>query len=383
MGLMSGTSADGVGLALVVPERGKPRVRAHATYPYSGLLRKRLLAAAGAPAPELCRLNFELGRVFADAALRFLRNIPVSSSGISAVGSHGHTVLHLPSAPCPSTWQIGEPSFLAERLGVPVVSDFRPRDMAAGGQGAPIIPFLDACLFGEGPPRALQNIGGIANVSLVGRGLRTLGFDTGPGNCLIDLAASRLSRGGLTYDRGGRLARAGRIDARKAESLLRIPYFRRSPPKSLDRSAFSEKFLDLYFSRELRRRPSDAVATLTYFTALAVADAHRRFLFPAAVPEEVVVSGGGALNPVLMGHLRSLLTPIRVRSIADFHIPPMAKEPAAVAWMALLALRGRVNHCHEATGASGPRILGKITPASSSAFRIPAFGKARSRRTAT
>lgn len=360
---MSGTSADGVSLALIRAGARDLDVLAHRTYAYPAELRRRILAAGNAASPELCRLNFDLGRVFARRAAEFLRAEGVSPSTLTAVGSHGQTVVHLPDDAEPSTLQIGEPSFLAERLRVPVVSDFRPRDMAAGGQGAPLIPFLDEFLFGKGPARALQNIGGIGNVALAGRGAPPLGFDTGPGNCLIDAAISRITRGRRGYDKDGAMARRGAVDAAAAARLLSGAYFKKRPPKSLDRGSFAEEFLSRRFGRALASRPEDAVATLTYFTALTIADAYKRFVLPRVRIREAVISGGGALNPVLMDFLARLLAPVRVRSIADFGIHPLAKEPAAFALMALRAVRGRPNHSPSATGAAGARILGKISPA--------------------
>ncbi|HAH05587.1 MAG TPA: anhydro-N-acetylmuramic acid kinase [Elusimicrobia bacterium] len=359
LGLMSGTSADGVSLALIELQGRSLRVRAHDTLPYSGGLRRRILAAPGMKAAGLCELNFELGRVFSAAAVRFLRRRGVKASSLAAVGSHGQTILHLPRARVPSTLQLGEPSFLAEALGVPVVSDFRPRDMAAGGEGAPLVPFFDDYVFGGGAPVVLQNIGGIGNASLVGRGLEAFGFDTGPGNCLMDLAVRRMSGGRLAFDRDGRIARRGRVREDLARSLLRQPFFRRPPPKSLERTEFGEAYLAKHF-RKLA--DADAVATLTFFTALTIADAYRRFLFPRAEVREAVVSGGGALNPVLMGHLRRLLAPLPVRTSAEHGLPVMAKESAMIALLAALAVQGRTNHCFRATGARGPRVLGKITP---------------------
>jgi anhydro-N-acetylmuramic acid kinase len=355
LGLMSGTSADGVSCALV-SLKGRLEVLSEATTPYPAGLRNRILEAPGAGAGALCRLNFELGRFFASAALGFLESSGAEPRSLEAAGSHGQTVLHFPGGGGGSTLQIGEASFLAEALGVPVVCDFRPRDMAAGGQGAPLVPFFDRFVFGRGPRRALQNVGGIGNVSLAGRGTRPLGFDTGPGNCLMDLAVRRMSRGRLAFDRGGLIARRGRADEALAARLLRAPYFRRRPPKSLDKGEFGEAFFDKHLAS---LRPEDAVATAAYFTALSIADAYRRFLGPLS---EAVVSGGGALNPVLMGHLGRLLAPLPVRTSADFGIPVLAKEPAMIALMALKAVRGEANHLPEATGARGPRILGKIIP---------------------
>lgn len=363
LGLMSGTSADGVSLALVEVSGRSLRILAHDTRPYPAALQRRILSAGSAGAAELSRLNFDLGRVFAAAARTFLKTCRQDPSRLAAVGSHGQTVIHLPREAAPSTLQIGEPSFLAEALGAPVVSDFRPRDMAAGGQGAPIVPFLDGFLYGGKPPRVLQNIGGIANLSVVGRGAPMIAFDTGPGNCLIDAAVRAATGGRRSFDQDGRLAARGRVDEAKVVRLLALPYFSRKPPKSLDRSEFGEAFLKKHFGRELKKAPNDAIATLTAFTAASIAAAIRRFVEPRVRPSEVVVSGGGALNPSLMLEL-AFRSPVKVRSIADDGVPSLAKEPAAIALMALFAVEGKTNHQPQATGARGARVLGKITPSS-------------------
>jgi anhydro-N-acetylmuramic acid kinase len=361
LGLMSGTSADGLSLALIETAGSRVRVKAYTTRAYSARLRERLLSARSQRAPEIARLDFELGRFYAREAARFLKGRRVPAKRLSAVGTHGQTVAHATGWRYAYTLQIGEPSFLAETLGVPVVSDFRPRDVAAGGLGAPIVPFFDEAVFGRGAPRVMQNIGGIANLSLVGKGIETIGFDTGPGNCLIDLAVKRMSGGRLAYDRGGRIARSGKVDESRVKLLIeRGRYFRARPPKSLDRSAFSEAFLSRHF-RKGTMPGRDVVATVTYFTAASIADAIRRFVRPKTAPREVVVSGGGALNDTLMASLRLLLAPIPVEPISRYGIPALAKEPAAIALMALRAVSGRTNHAPASTGAAGPRILGKIT----------------------
>lgn len=358
LGLMSGTSADGLSLALIEVRRTGVRVRAESTRAFPAALRGRILAAPSLRAPELSRLDFELGRLYAREAVRFLKKIRVPAKRLRAAGSHGQTVAHESGA---HTLQIGEASFLAEALGVPVVCDFRPRDIAAGGLGAPIVPFFDEAVFGGAAPRVLQNIGGIANCSLVGKGVRSFGFDTGPGNCMIDLAVRRMSGGALAFDRGGRIALKGRADEAVVKRLLaREPYFRRRPPKSLDRTTFSERFLSRNFKRGLQP-DADTVATVTLFTAASIADAVRRFVLPRAAAKEMIVSGGGAYNAALMGGLRRLLAPMQVLSIAEYGIPVLAKEPAAIALMALRAVEGKTNHCPGATGAKGPRVLGKIT----------------------
>lgn len=367
LGLMSGTSADGVSLALVSVAGRSVRVVADATYPYAPDLRRRILAAPEARAAELSALDFELGRAFAKAAVRFLRARRVGPGRLAAVGSHGQTVVHRPRAKDPSTLQIGEASFLAEALGVPVACDFRPRDMAAGGEGAPLVPFFDELLFGEGPPRILQNIGGVANAALVGRGVPVVAFDTGPGNAVMDAAARRATGGRLAFDRGGRLAARGRADLGLVARLLRLPFFRRPPPKSLDRAEFAEGFLARWLPRS-RYSPEDALATATRFTAATIADGARRFLLPRARVREMVVSGGGALNPTLMRELAALM-PVPVVSSAARGLPPLAKEPALMAVMGLWAVEGRPNGCARATGARGPRVLGKVLPAAGYAPR--------------
>ncbi|MDE2291925.1 MAG: anhydro-N-acetylmuramic acid kinase [Elusimicrobia bacterium] len=358
LGLMSGTSADGVSLALVELSGGRPRVLAHDTYPYPAALRRRVLAAPGARAGELSALDFELGRVFARAGVRFLKAARVPARRLAAVGSHGQTVVHRPDAKDPSTLQIGEASFLAEALGVPVACDFRPRDMAAGGLGAPLVPFLDRLLFGGGPPRILQNIGGVANASLVGRGAPLVAFDTGPGNAVMDAAARRATAGRLDFDRGGRIAARGRPDSRLVERLLSLPYFSRRPPKTLDRGTFAEAFLERWLPRR-RYSDEDALATATLFTAASIVQQAERFLLPRARVRELVVSGGGALNPSLMRLLKAL-SPVPVVSSAAHGMPPLAKEPALMAVMGLYAVRGKTNGLAKATGARGARVLGKV-----------------------
>ncbi len=240
-----------------------------------------------------------------------------------------------------------------------MVADFRPRDIAAGGEGAPLVPYFDQAFFGRGPARALQNIGGIANVTVVGRRLNPLAFDTGPGNCLMDLMAARISRGRLRYDPSGRLARRGRIDQAAAARCLRHPYFRRRPPKSTGRELFNGAWLREMFGRRVAAQPVDVLATVTYVTARSIADSYHRFI-PHRL-REVIVSGGGLYNHTLMAHLRTSLAPIPVRSIEAYGIPAQAKEPVAFAYLALRALRGRINHLPGTTGARHARVLGSLT----------------------
>ncbi len=355
LGLMSGTSADGVTAALTHVGPGRfMRVLAHRTFPYSPPDRRRMLALAHATTAELSAANAWIGERFARAAL-----LVAKGHRVHVIGSHGQTVWHEPGR---HTLQLGEPSIIAERTGVTVVADFRPRDIAAGGQGAPLVPFFDDFLFGASPHvRALQNIGGIANVTVVGGGAKPVAFDTGPGNALIDDAVHIVTHGRQQYDRGGKIALSGQLDESLLKRLLDHPYFAKRPPKSTGRELFSRDFLVKRAGRVLARRPADAIATLTFFTARTIADAYARFV---TVPiDEVVISGGGALNPALVKHLDWLTFPAPVRPLSVYGIDPMAKEAAAFALLAAQAVRGRPNTAPWATGARRAVVAGKIVPA--------------------
>jgi len=388
-GLMSGTSADGVDAAIVdiapagsllaqssrpwrqVSRRGdRVRVVAFATFPYPPALRRRILDLAHADTArvdDLCRLNFALGEVFADALENLARRSRIALGSIDLVGSHGQTVRHLPKRRRGgATLQLAEPSVIAERTGILTVADFRPRDVAAGGEGAPLVPFADHFLFRDRRKvRAVQNIGGIANVTYLAprAGLETLiAFDTGPGNMVIDRAAERATRGRARYDAGGRLAARGRVDAALLAELMRHPYLKRRPPKSTGRETFGRTFADNLYDRARRRgmRPADIVATVTAWTAETIADAYRRFL-PRS-PDEVILSGGGARNATLLARLAEAVAPARVRLSDELGIDADAKEAVSFAILAWATVRGQANNVPSATGARRAVVLGKIIP---------------------
>ncbi len=360
MGLMSGTSADGLSIALCEAGGRSLTVKVFGNYSYSPALQARIIAARGMKAQELSALNFELGRLWAGMVKAFCKKNRIAYKDIAVIGSHGQTVWHAPGAKG-HTLQIGEASFIAEETRRPVVCDFRPADMAAGGEGAPLIPFMDEYLYGGGEPAALQNIGGVGNIAFVGKGVKTFGFDTGPGNSLMDTAVSELSGGKLAYDKDGAWAAGGTPDLAKVYKLLEAPFFRSKPPKSLDRSEFTLGFIKKHFPGQFNRRCSGGLlATLNLFTAASIALAFRTYA-PRGT-RELIISGGGALNPVLMDNISALLLPsgVHVRSCSELGLQPLAKEPACFALLAWLALEGRVNHCPSATGAGGARTLGKI-----------------------
>ena len=372
VGLMSGTSLDGISACVVrFSEPGRTEgslsleLLAFDVKEYSHEQRERLLAAMqGATAQEYCRLAFDLGTWLAEAALQVMVESGVPREEIRAIGSHGQTLWH--EAPH-STLQIGESAVIAERLGIDVVSDLRVRDVAAGGQGAPLVPIADALLFATDHWRALQNIGGIGNVTVVPPGgtlSAVRAFDTGPGVGVLD-AVVRTLRQGQRYDVDGKLARAGTpIDA-VIDELLAHPYFAAPPPKSTGRELFTPAYVSNLIERCRATKPKcsdeDVIATATALTARSIGDAYRRFM-PEPV-EDVLVSGGGAKNKTLVEMISRAVAPMNVRQFDDVFFDGEAKEAVAFALMAKLFVQGVSANVPTATGARGPRILGKLTPA--------------------
>ncbi len=376
VGLMSGTSADGIDAA-VVEITGTPpwlEVRTLAFYmaPWPAPVRRRILAAGQGRANtgELCRLNFDLGEHFALAALRAIALAGLKPEQVDLIGSHGQTVWHDvdPSGRVTSTLQLGEAAVIAERTGVTTISHFRARDVAAGGQGAPLIAYVDWLLLRHpSRARAVQNIGGIANVTYLPPGDDpggVIAFDTGPGNMLIDAAAARASGGALTFDRDGELARCGRVDEALLAEWLAHPYFRQPPPKTTGRELFGAPFFERAWAAAQARGLSetDVVATLTALTARSIADAYRRFL-PGPVAE-VIVGGGGARNPALLALLREGLSPARVLTHEDVGINSDAKEAIAFAVLAYETWHGRPGNLPSVTGARQSVVLGQVVKAS-------------------
>ena len=370
VGLLSGTSADGVDAALVrIKGSGlatKPEVLAFRTVPYPAKLREQVLALGRGLVPDLCRLNFVLGERFADAALELLKSAQVKPQEIDLVGSHGQTVHHVPRRPgdVTSTLQIGEADVIAERLQVPVVSGFRTRDIAAGGEGAPLSAYVDYLLFHrKGPPRALLNLGGIANVTVVKEQIEEVfAFDTGPANMPLDETARILTRGRERYDRDGRTAAKGRVDEMLLRKLLAHPYLKQPPPKTTGREMFGADFVLPLLRGKGGRTGVDILATLTSFCAHSVKQAFDDFVTPRAQPTEIIVSGGGVKNLTLMGHLRRLFPREKVFSLAEMGIDPDAKEALIFAILANETVHGVPNNVPGATGARWPTVLGKVTP---------------------
>ena len=384
-GIMSGTSADGINVALVQAVwRGRPRPRAsrstspdfkflaHAEYPYPKNVRQLVLETMNAPhasVADLARLNFLLAELYAEAVLTTQRRF---HRKVELVGCHGQTLYHqgeparFLGRKLSVTWQTGEGAVIAARVGVPVVSDFRPADMAAGGKGAPLAPFLDYLLYrGQRVGRIAQNIGGIANLTAIPAGAspeEVIAFDTGPGNMVIDAVTDRLF--GRAYDRDGRIAASGAVLEQVLSGALRLPFFRRKPPKTAGREEFGREFAQQFIRRCGRVNKADVVATATALTACSIADALRHFVLRRSGRfSEFVVSGGGANNPTLLAMLANELRPLglKIRSSDEFGLPSEAKEAAAFALMAFETWNRRASNVPSATGARRPAILGKIS----------------------
>lgn len=387
VGLMSGTSVDGIDAA-VVRVRGKaPRLGAqvlhHAAFRWPDALRKRLLAAM-APAQtttqELCALNAAVAERFAAAAAGAIAQAGLKAERIAALASHGQTVCHLPptpsrgkapaSPPTGSTLQLGDPSVIATLTGITTVGNFRPADMALGGQGAPLVPWADHVLLAHRTrTRCVQNIGGIANVTYIPptrAGADVLAFDTGPGNMLMDAIVARATGGRQRFDRNGRLAARGKLHLPLFRRLQEHAYFDRQPPKSTGREAFGDALAADLLKKRLPLE--DLLATVTHLTAWSIADAYLNFL--PMPPDEVILCGGGADNPTLVGllrqqfdHLHTLAfapRPIAVARIDDFGIPNKAKEAASFALLAAATLDGVPSNLPSVTGAARAAVLGVI-----------------------
>ena len=378
VGLMSGTSADGVDAAVLRLEGAPPHLEwellAHINRPHTPQMRSEIFACfrpETGSVDRFCRLNFDLGEAFAEAALEAIAAAGLKPADVNLIGSHGQTLWHIPpgSGETPSTLQIGEAAVITERTGLSVVSNFRTRDIAAGGHGAPLVPLVDWLLLSHPTQtRAAQNIGGIGNVTYIPPSLSSgseakgvFAFDTGPGNMLIDDAASRATDGMLTYDKDGRIAAQGQVNEELLASLLIDPYFSMPPPKSTGRERFGVQLGAQIWADATARglSPPDILATLTAFTAESIARAYHDFL--PVFPDEIILSGGGAYNPTLKQMLVERLKPTRLQTSDEVGIPIDAKEALAFAVLAYETWHHRPGNLPAATGAKRSVILGNIT----------------------
>jgi anhydro-N-acetylmuramic acid kinase len=388
LGLMSGTSADGIDIALARISGAPPRLNArlldHTSVDFPPALRKAILRVAEQQpisAGQLSQLNFRLGEAFAEAALTACKRFRVPTKKIALIGSHGQTIFHqgepvpYQGRPTASTLQVGEPAIIAARTGITTVADFRPADIALHGQGAPLVPYADYLLYRHAKfGRVSLNLGGIANITVLPAGCKpeqVFALDTGPANMLIDALVQHFTHGRQRYDRNALLARRGHINNPLIRHLMRDPYLQLRPPKSTGREYFGAIYVKkiLAFGRTHKIRAADLLYTVTYFTAASVVDALRRFVLPKHKISQVIVSGGGARNPLTLVALKLLLTTYSLEK-RHFHIelfpsshlgvPTDAKEAFAFALLAYETLHQRPSNLPSATGARDPAILGKI-----------------------
>jgi anhydro-N-acetylmuramic acid kinase len=380
LGLMSGTSADGIDVALSRISGSPPRLSAkllgHTSFRFPPAIRKEILYIAEQQpivAAELSQLNFRLGELFAGAALAACRRFRVSPRRVSLIGSHGQTVFHQ-GRPLPffdhrtaSTLQIGEPSIIATRTGITTVGDFRPADIAVGGQGAPLVPYADYLLYRHPKlGRVSLNLGGIANITVIpaaAKPSQVLAFDTGPANILIDALVAHFTQGRQRFDKNARLASQGRSLPALLDELMRDPYLKLAPPKTTGREYFGRAYVQklLALGRRDRAKPNDLIRAATIFTALSVVDALHRFVLPKSKIHQLILSGGGAHNPLILAQLSAALPGIDIFPSSRLGIPVDAKEAFAFALLAHETFHHRPSNLPSATGARHPAILGKIT----------------------
>jgi len=379
VGLMSGSSADGIDAALVkVSGSGKStsiQTIAHDTLRFSGKIRELILKCSHPDTgrvDDICRLNSLLGELFAQAVIHIAKKADYELSQIDLIGSHGQTIHHLPSpekisgVEVTSTLQIGEPSIIVERTGITTIADFRPRDMAAGGQGAPLVSYVDYLLFSHPEKsRVALNIGGIANITVLPAGSpaeEVLAMDTGPGNILLDQLIYMITGGKNRYDLDGKRASRGKVDQRILERLLEHPFLQKPPPKSTGREDFGEAYLHWIMEMGKGTEWDNLITTLAEFTVRTIVNSLEMFVFPYHEIDELIVSGGGVRNFYIWHRLEESLPQQRMLISDDFSIPSDAKEAVAFAILANETLMGHEGNLPRATGARHRVILGKIIP---------------------
>jgi anhydro-N-acetylmuramic acid kinase len=392
---MSGTSADAIDVALARVSGAPPRLNAkllnHTSINFPPQLRKEILRVAEQQpiaAGDLSQLNFRLGEVFAEAALTACRRFHIAPKRIALIGSHGQTIFHqgrpVPylGRPIASTLQIGEPAIIAARTGITTVADFRPADIAQGGQGAPLVPYADYVLYRHAKlGRVSLNLGGIANITVIpanAKPSQVFAFDTGPANMLIDALVAHFTHNQQRYDKDARRAQQGRSIPALLDELMRDPYLKLAPPKSTGREYYGRTYLQklLAAGRRHKAKPNDLIRAASIFTALSVVDALNRFVLPKTKIHQLIISGGGARNPLIQAQLSAVLgnqvvgarfsasqrsAQIEILPSSDLGVPEAAKEAFAFALMAYETFHHRPSNIPTATGASRPAILGKIS----------------------
>ena len=390
MGLMSGTSVDGIDVVIaefrLVKGFIKHKLLLFRKYDFPSMIRKRIFDAMNDSLPStknICQLNFELAYLYAKAVIKTLKESGLGKNKIFVVGSHGQTIYHIPQGTrengkklVASTLQIGDGSVIAEITGIPTVSDFRTRDIAVGGHGAPLVPFADFHLLTHHKKnRILQNIGGVANVTFLkanGKISDIIAFDNGPGNMIIDYATFYFTNGKQNLDRNGELAGKGKVNNAILSELLKHPYYKTKPPKTTGREMFgkqyTEKIIKQYVVRDLSRKKGyskkdfcDFIAIITALTAITIIDSYKNFIMNKYLIDEVLLTGGGAYNPTLVKMIKNELQDMDVKTLEDIGFNSDGKEALSFALLAYATMLNVPNNVPSATGAKKPVVLGKIS----------------------
>jgi anhydro-N-acetylmuramic acid kinase len=377
---MSGTSADAIDVALARISGAPPHLNSkllnHTSINFPPQLRKEILRVAEQQlisAGDLSQLNFRLGETFAEAALTACRRFRISPKKVALIGSHGQTIFHQGRAipylgrKTASTLQIGEASVIAARTGITTIADFRPADIAQGGQGAPLVPYADYLLYRHpNLGRVSLNLGGIANITVIPanpKPSQVFAFDTGPANMLIDALVAHFTHNRQRYDQDGRLAQQGRSIPALIDELMRDPYLKLAPPKSTGREYYGRTYVEklLRLGRRHKAKPNDLIRAATVFTALSIVDALNRFVLPKTKIHQLIVSGGGAQNPLMIGQISAALPQVQIVPSSQLGVLEAAKEAFAFALLAYETFHHRSSNVPSATGARRPAILGKIS----------------------
>ncbi len=364
--MMSGTSADSIDACLLkIYKDNSFEIINNYSYEYTPEIRERILNLANneADVKEVCRMNFVIGDLFANAANILIELSGYKNKDIDFISSHGQTICHIPKEEdiagirTRSTLQIGDISVISYKTGILTVGDFRTKDMAASGQGAPLVSFADKILFGTDVNRLIQNIGGISNVTILSKDCGMFAFDNGPGNMLIDYFVNKLFN--EKYDKNGEIAAKGNIDNKWLNELLKEPYYSVPPPKTTGRELYNNEYAEKIFNTAPKDKYS-VISTITALTAKVITDSYKNFIFPKTEIEEIVIGGGGAYNITLINYIQKLIPDIKVKTHEDFGIPNKLKEAIAFAYLGYYTLNKQPNNIPSCTGAISPVIMGKI-----------------------
>ena len=365
--MMSGTSIDGIDACLVkIFDNLSFEVIDNYSLDYPQEIREKLFELANnkGDVKDVCFMNFVVGEQFAKCANELIKKANIKKEEIDFISSHGQTICHLPQkntisdVSIGSTLQIGDISVISDRTGIMTIGDFRPKDISANGEGAPLIPFADKILFGLDKNRLIQNIGGISNVTVLSNDCDIFAFDNGVGNMLIDYFTNKLF--GLPFDKDGEIAASGKIDEKWLNQLLSEPYYSVKPPKTTGRELFNNEYAEKIFLSAPKKK-EDVISTITALTACVIADSYKNFIFPKTSIDEVVFGGGGAYNKTLISYLQKYMPQLTIKTHADFGIPDKLKEAIAFAYLGYFTMKNMPNNLPSCTGANVPVVMGKIS----------------------